>query len=254
MADYRSILLAVAVVLGFGLVAAVILVLASKREHPSPDPDSPGERLAVLMRQRSDYNVLVGVPPDRPDHWASASGLTTDAVTVEGHGNIPLVEVRAFVVSYPGGQLVDCEPVGLPVPAGFTGLVRGQRSDHDVLQPADLKEGRNYIEVKYGRSALKPNDASHYSTTLTNISGKRIKVLRFAGYALTPGGWKLHTVTGGFYSAQEFREWYGLGPKEWIGPGESATDPNNYGSPPVLWAYYCRTEDGQEFVAGGVLE
>ena len=31
-------------------------------------------------------------------------------------------------------------------------------------------------------------------------------------------------------------------------------DPKNYGDPPVLWAYYCRAEDGEEFVAGGVLE
>ena len=92
------------------------------------------------------------------------------------------------------------------------------------------------------------------STTLTNVSGQRLRVLRFAGYVRTPLGWILHTVTGGFFSADEFREWYGLGEGEWIEADGSARDPNNYGGPPVLWAYYCLAEDGTEFVAGGVLE
>jgi hypothetical protein len=64
----------------------------------------------------------------------------------------------------------------------------------------------------------------------------------------------LSAVTGTFYSGCEFCEWYGLGDREWLGPGESACDPNNYGGPPMLWACYCQAEDGKEFVAGGVLE
>jgi len=180
--------------------------------------------------------------------------VSDEAATVEGHGDIPLGQVIAFIVAYPNGQMIDFELVGLLPPRGMTGLTRGRRQNHHVLQPAELEAGTQFIEVKHGRSASKPKERGHYSTTLTNICGQRVRVLRFAGYTRTPEGWTLNTVTGGFYSAQEFREWYGLGENEWLAPRESACDPNNYGGPPVLWAYFCQTEDGKDFIAGGVLK
>ncbi len=51
-----------------------------------------------------------------------------------------------------------------------------------------------------------------------------------------------------FYSAGEFREWYSMGDREWIAPGESVTDTNNYGARPVLWAYWLETDNGEEFL------
>jgi hypothetical protein len=247
MPDAPFAFLAVAGLLAVGLLALVVVLVARRS-------DSPGRRLAVRMRQRSDYLVFLGVPPANPDRWAAASGLNGDAVVVEGHGEVPLAEVRLFVVAYPGGQLVDCEMGDLPEPPGVFDWGPEPVPDIDVLKAADLEEGRKYVHVSYGPSELRPRDRGHYSTTLTNVSGQRVRVLRFAGYKRTPLGWVLHTVTGGFFSAEEFREWYGQGEREWLGPGESACDPNNYGGPPVLWAYYCQAEDGSEFIAGGVLE
>jgi hypothetical protein len=192
------------------------------------------------------------VPPEAPASWAAATGLRGDAVAVDGHGEAPLAEVRAFVVAYPGGQLVDCELADLPDPPGVVGGVEGR--DDDILHDARLEEGRRYVAVEYGPSELRPGEPGCYSTTLTNVSGQRIRVLRFAGYKRIPGGWLLHTISGTFFSSDEFREWYGL-EGEWVGPGQSATDHNNYGGDlPVLWAYYCQAEDGTEFVAGGVLD
>lgn len=251
--DPRWFLLVAAVLVVLGSVV-VILLLKSRRQEASPDPHSPAQRLAVLVSQRSDYRIQIGVPPEEPISWAVVSRVADGILTVEGHGDIPLTKVTAFVVAYPNGQLVDFELAGLPVPAGVTGLSRSRKRHHDLLQLADLEEGRKYIEIRYGPSRLRPNDRDHYSTTLVNVSRQRIRVLRFAGYTRTPEGWRLNTVTGSFYSAKEFREWYGLGLGEWIEPGKSANDPNNYGGPPVLWAYYCQTEDGNEFVAGGVLD
>jgi len=208
----------------------------------------------MLAKQRADYQILIGIPAEAPTEWASASQVTDQHVNVDGHGNIPLTTVRAFVVAYPNGQVVDAELCGLPLPQKMTGLFPGKRIDLEVLQPEDWLEGDHYLRIKYGLSKLKPTDRNHYSTTLTNISKQKVKVLRFAGYTKTRGGFQLNTVTGTFYSAQEFREWYGLGSSDWILPGESAADPNNYGGPPVLWAYYCEAEDGKHFIAGGILE
>jgi hypothetical protein len=128
-------------------------------------------------------------------------------------------------VAYPNGQMVDYELAGLPLPLELTGLSPARTRDSDVLHETDLEKGREYLTVRYGPSQLEPNDRSHYSTTLTNISAKQIKVLKFAGYTRMGKEWRLSTVTGTFYSGQEFREWYGLGRKQSIGPGETATDP-----------------------------
>lgn len=194
MPDARLLLLGMVLLIGVGFVATV-LVLASRRTTiQRVSPNSPGHRLAVLAHQRSDYRMLVGVPPSKPVFWAVVSRVTDDIATVEGHGNIPLEQVNAFVVSYPSGQMIDYELAGLLPPTGMT------------------------------------------------------------GYARTQDGWTLSTVTSTFYSAREFCEWYGLGEKEWLGAGESACDPNNYGGLPMLWAYHCEAEDGEEFIAGNVLE
>lgn len=255
MLNTRSLLLGVVVLLGMGLVVAIIVLLAWRRDRsPSVSPNSLGQRLAVLVNQRPDYRILVGVPPAEPVSWAVVSQMAGDHLTVEGHGDILLAEVKAFVVAYPNGQIIDCEFAGLLPPHRMTGLQPGRNKHGDILRADDLVEGRKYIQVTYGRSVLRPQDRNHYSTKLTNISEKRVRVLRFAGYIRMPQGWRLNTVTGTFYSALEFREWYGLAQDEWVEPSQSVTDPNNYGSPPVLWAYYCQAEDGKEFIAGGVLE
>jgi len=210
--------------------------------------------LRVLAAERDDYVLVVGVPLSAPTEWATVRKIDNDSVTIDGRGTLPLSGVKAFIVAYPNGQLVDCCAGGLALPEGFSGLSPAGDADDDTLELADLRLGERYIQVTFGRSASRPDDRNCYSTTLTNISNERIRVNRFAGYGKTTRGWKLSTVTNKFYSAEEFREWYGLRTGEWILPGESATDPNNYGTPPVLWAYYCESESGDQFVAGSVLQ
>ena len=87
-----------------------------------------------------------------------------------------------------------------------------------------------------------------------NVSGQPVRILRFGGYQQTRRGWELSNVSRAFYSADEFREWYGLGRKEWLLPGGKATDTNNYGGRPILWVYYCESEDGTKFIAGSVFD
>jgi hypothetical protein len=67
------------------------------------------------------------------------------------------------------------------------------------------------------------------------------------------GGYRLNTVTGKLFSADEFIAWYAAPPDGWIAPGGEASDPDNYGRPPILWAYHCETRGGARFVTGALL-
>jgi hypothetical protein len=237
------------------LIVTIVLpvaFVASMTRRRSVQP--PADRLSRLIAQRSDFQIFVGVPFTTPKEWAAATRQGEDLLNVQGYGTLRVSDVRAFAVAYPNGQLLDFEPCGLALPKGLDGLSPASRADSDVLHLNDLEPGRAFIQITYGPCATRPLKRSYYATTLKNISTERIRVHRFAGYARSGEGWKLFTVTRQFYSAAEFREWYGLASSMWIEPGQAVTDPNNYGSPPVLWAYYCESESGKHFVSGGVLE
>ncbi len=211
------------------------------------------ERLRRLVAQRDDYAIRIGVPLASPARWMPVTDSSSTSLTLDDGSVVSYSNVRAFVVTYPNGQLVDCESCGLPLPAGITGLWPSSDPDRDLLQLTDLESGKQFIQVTYGPCETNPNDPDQYSTTLKNISQEPVRVDRFAGYTKTSHGWQLSTVTRKFYTAEEFQEWYGLGKAQWIQPGESASDPNNYGGRPLLWAYYCESASGVQFVAGEIL-
>lgn len=216
-----------------------------------------GKRLRAYAAQRGDYSIYIAIPISAPESWAKVMKVTERAVVVEDHGEVPLEEVRYFLVAYPNGQLV--EQVFAPgryrrsLPPGVQSLGSSGRPRTDILTAADLTVGKNFIAISHGKCILRPSDPHYYSTQLANVSHQRVRVLRFAAYTNIEGGWKLHTVTRGFYSAEEFQALYGLA-GEWIEPGQSVCDANNYGGFPMLWAYYCESADGTRFIAGEVIE
>jgi len=64
--------LSVAVLVGVASITFVMLRSRREKRHAGPRP-SAGQRLAVLARQRPDYQMMVGVPPREPASWAIVS-------------------------------------------------------------------------------------------------------------------------------------------------------------------------------------
>jgi hypothetical protein len=79
-----------------------------------------------------------------------------------------------------------------------------------------------------------------------------VRVTAFGAYSAVDGSYRLSTVTGKLFSAGEFIAWYAAPPDGWIAPGGEASDPDNYGMPPMLWVYDCETESGTRFVTGAL--
>jgi hypothetical protein len=158
-----------------------------------------------------------------------------------------------------------------------------------TLTIAELAVGKNFLEIDhfYPQS---DRDKPYFSTSLTNRSAEKIRIDRFGSYTQQGDNLVLYTMTGGLFSAQQFREWYSnearqpqisanitaneepeqfpewlhLTPQpptlstpvnpllgdEWIAPGEVITDPNNHSNLGVYWVYFGTTFSGESFVAG----
>ncbi len=117
-----------------------------------------------------------------------------------------------------------------------------------TLELADLKAGKSWLEISH--HSHPGSDKPYYATTITNRSDRSIRIDRFGTYIQKGKTLVLHSLTGGFLSAQQFQERYELGTSEWIEPGQVVTDPNNHSNLGVHWAYAGTTADGKKFVAG----
>src|SRR5262245_11937648 len=118
----------------FAGVLLVAFVLSRARRR---DVNFAAGRLSKLIVQRSDYQIFVGVPLATPKEWVVATRQGEDLLNVRGYGTLRVSHVRAFAVAYANGQLVDCEPCGLPLPENLSGLAPASRADSDVLHLGD---------------------------------------------------------------------------------------------------------------------
>ena len=240
---------------GLGLRRGTVAVLARFRESTSQDASGTlAHRLLAHSRDRNDYRMFVGVPPANPTAWTEVARIDDLSVTLSNFQVIDLRAVTAYFVAYPSGTLVDYQSSNeLSVPDWVKFLKNMRPADRERLTAADLTAGQSQVRVEFGKSTSEPNSRHHYSTTLTNASGNRVRVLKFAGYTKTGNEFYLNTITSQFFTANDFKGWYSQ-KGEWIEPGESVTDPNNYGSPNALWAYYCEAEGGKKFLTGGIID
>jgi hypothetical protein len=229
---------------------AVFALVACSRKQQRHNGDV-SKRLRARLQVRSDYVVFVGVPPDAPMRWTRASSYTAEEiVTLEGRLRID--SVRAFVIAYPNMQVLDAETAGLALPDGIEMLEFRESEGAHSITVAEATAGLRLVDVSHGPTA-KPKTAHHYRTALRNLSDEPVRVVKFGGFAEADGRYVLNTVTGQFFTADEFVSWYGAPADGWIPPGMEVSDPDNYGGSPSLWAYYCETKSGQKFVTGRVL-
>lgn len=96
----------------------------------------------------------------------------------------------------------------------------------------------------------RPGRGRYFGTWVENQSAEPVRILKFGAYRWCEGDrFELNTISNTWFTAEQFRNWYGLTQSEWIEPGQAA-DPNNYGSG-ALCAYWCESAQGDKFIAGG---
>ncbi len=117
-----------------------------------------------------------------------------------------------------------------------------------TIELPELKIGKGLLDIQH-RHEPKHRHKPYYSTRITNRSTEKIRIDRFSTYVRKGKVLVLHSLTGGFFSAQQFQEWYDLDRNRWIEPGQTVIDPNNHSNLGVYWAYFGTTASGREFTA-----
>lgn len=116
-----------------------------------------------------------------------------------------------------------------------------------------MEAGNKILQVLHQRGDHE-NRKGYYSTKVMNLSPEKVRVKKFGGYTFHNEAYVLSTITGGYFSEQNFQEWYGVDQDGWIKPGQILVEPNNYSGGKCYWAYFGVTESGRKFVAGGLFD
>lgn len=210
---------------------------------------APG-RLGTYLKQNRKYQIFIGYPLVKPREWIRISNFDRKELFSESGEKFSLKDVSSFIATYPSGEILDSELLFEPLPIGVFYTHLQERRDAEILIPTNLEVGNKLLKVVHKK--VTERRKNYYSTTLINLSSDKIRVKKFAGYGHRHGIYVLNTITGAYFSEQQFQEWYGVDEDGWIKPGQMVTDPNNYSSSNGYWVYFCVTESGKEFVAGAL--
>ena len=202
-----------------------------------PDPD---RRLVVY----------VGWPIKAPTEWKKAKLYDRTHLELEDGTRVNPGEVHSRLIVYPNNEVMDGTNLFSPLPPGLIFLEpKATPKEPLALDSAQVEFGKMVCRVSNGQFRKGSQGQPIYATTLRNVSGQRIRILKFAGFRRVAEKYVLNTVTGGYYSAEQFIAWYAAPQDGWIPPGAQVADANNYGGGGGIWAYFGQTEDGNHFIA-----
>ena len=216
---------------------------------------TPGRvRLGAYLRQNREYKIFIGFPTNCPKEWIPIREFGDDVLITSAMEQVPISDVSSFVVAYSNGEILDTEEVFGPLPEELFFVKSETEEKQHMINAEDLEAGKVFVEIEFGRCSSRPTEPCYYSTTLRNISEHKLRVIKFGAYSKKGNQWTLNTITRSFFTDEQFNQWYAVDRDGWIKPGQEVMDPNNYGGPIALWAYYCVSDKGDDFVAGKVVD
>jgi hypothetical protein len=209
----------------------------------------PQKTLQAYLALGRNYRFFAGMVEDGAISWQEITDHRNGKLQIATGREIPLGNVRSYLVAYPNGEIADSEKPFSPLPPGIHMLQPAEPSVHHVMQNSDFMGQPDHLQIWNEKSPTHFQERNYYKTCLRNTSRKNIRILRFAGYHWRDEALILATVTNDFFTEEEFHEWYGVDEDGWIKPEQTVFDPSNYGLGDGCWVYFAETEDGEGFVA-----
>jgi hypothetical protein len=208
-------------------------------------PSKGTSKLKNYLCSQRNYIFFIGSPAKSPCSWQKVTGFDNDLISY-GEETTQLTDVKSYIVAYPNGEIVDGNNIFEPLPEGINYIKESFTNSQEILS-LQLDDGKQFVEISHGHSETH-SDPRYYSTTIKNIFNEKIRVIKFGGFNKKGKRYILSNVSGEFYSAEQFINWYNASTDGWILPGESVSDPSNYGH--GYWVFFCETETGKQFIAG----
>ena len=197
-----------------------------------------------------NYVLYVGYPLDKPDHWIKVIDINENLLNLGLPGPVRVEDVRSYIATYPNGEILNLENIFYPFPDSVHALKSGEKSSAPVILNDDLiQKGKNLVKITYDYSQMDNQGEIYFSTILTNISNQEIRIEQFTTVCENNGHYYRNTAAVIDSSVQPFQNWKSITNLYWINPGQSVTDPHNYGGVQAHWAFFCQTEDADFFIA-----
>ncbi|MCE3296017.1 MAG: hypothetical protein K0R65_1731 [Crocinitomicaceae bacterium] len=182
--------------------------------------------------------------------WREGVFSTPDFFTKAGHQKI--TDLKHFIVTYRDGQIAYESAEFENYPKEISWMTEGRTND-ECFTKEELTSGNHLFQINFSKSVIMSDDPAYYETKITNLSTERAKVIKFAGFKKTAVNcYEINNSTGDFFNAIDFNNWYMDKPDFWIHPGDTVSDPINYGGERNNWAYQVKTESGETFWFGNI--
>ena len=240
-----------------GLYQSVMALQALSKEL------SPAQERLLDFHQKNGHRIYIPLTMDSELAWLEIDKIDEGRVTIKqsftasGVVSLALSQITSFYVCAPDGKLIHPEWIAkayfATLPKEILAQIQNSLPADTSLTLDQTESGKKFIAIDYAASDIRKAGRQCYATTLRNVSDQKIKILKFGGLRFDGTAWALASVTSSFYTLDDFKDWYHQ-KGEWLLPGESCCDPSNWGSPPVLWAYYGITESNERFIAAKCLE
>lgn len=230
----------------FGVLVFLLLVgaLYFSVRYTSGRHLSWHEDLRHLVRERP-RGARIYVAENGQAVWLEVRSFQNDKLTVESGRQVPLNTTTAFVAAYESGEIIATSvpvPNNLPLRTYFARAV-SEGIGH-ALSEADISGASTCVTISFDRLRDSGSRGQVYETRLTNHCPHPVRVTHFGAYIFHDGMWRLNTIVNGFFTAEQFREWYGTAEDGWLNPGVTAVDSENYGAD-ALWVYFLESPDGK---------
>ena len=207
--------------------------------------------VAQVGTREQRFRFFVGMPLDEPRHWQEVLKIKGNLLVLPDGAEVFPEDVKSYIVVYENGEIRDIVNKCAPLPEPFRGLTRQTLRGLKKVPVLVLQKGNKQVKVVHGAAEERNGLGTWYhSTTLTNLLEEKVRVTKFGGGVLRDGG----VYIGSIFTAEQFSAWYGLGTDEWILPGQSVCDPNNWSSDHAFWVYFFQTESGEIFTTGSLFE
>lgn len=174
-----------------------------------------------------------------------------DAYFITDKGKVKKTKIKRYCVVYPSGEILNISHNLLNIPQNAYWI-----DDNDIQDFKELSESEvilNSQDVLIQIKESKNPQMVYFTTEITNNMNCKLFPIAFGGYIKKDGVYVLDNVINTAYSDVQFINWYNCR-NEYLTPGETVSDPNNYGGDDSYWIYIFKTENGDIIKVGKYID